>query len=209
MTKRLKSKFRICKKLNRNYNNIWGLSKGESLRSVKVQKKKKKRPSLYGKLLSVKQSFRFFYCNLQEKPFKRMLKQSVKSPLATLDRFVSFLESRLDVALFRSCFVSSMYRSRQLINHGNISVNGKVIRNPGTNLNQLDIIKINESSLKSDVNIQNALSDVKKNFSSRFLSSYLEIDYKTSTMIFLWDPNYKSTYYPIKANYSMIQRFYK
>ena len=41
MTKRLESKFRICKKLNRNYNNIWGLPKGESLRSVKTEKKRK------------------------------------------------------------------------------------------------------------------------------------------------------------------------
>jgi len=50
MTKRLKSKFRICKKLNRNYNNIWGLPKGDSLRSVKIEKRKKKKASLYGKL---------------------------------------------------------------------------------------------------------------------------------------------------------------
>ena len=126
MTKRLKSKFRICKKLNRNYNNIWGLPKGDSLRSVKPQKRKKK-PSLYGKLLGVKQSFRFFYCNLQEKSFKRILKKSVNSPLTTLDRFVSFLESRLDVVLFRSCFASSMHNARQLINHGAVRVNGKMV----------------------------------------------------------------------------------
>lgn len=44
MTKRLESKFRICKKLNRNYNNIWGLPKGESLRSVKNERRKKKKP---------------------------------------------------------------------------------------------------------------------------------------------------------------------
>ena len=149
MTKRLESKFRICKKLNRNYNNIWGLPKGESLRSVKTEKKKKK-PSLYWKLLGVKQSFRFFYCNLQEKSFKRILKQSVESPLTTLDRFVSFLESRLDVILFRSCFVSSMYKSRQLISHGSVSVNGKVVRNPGTNLTQLDIIEIDANLFKNE-----------------------------------------------------------
>lgn len=87
--------------MNRNYNNIWGLPKGESLRSVKNEKKKEEKSSLYGKLLGVKQSFKFFYCNLQEKSFKRILKQSVESPLTTLDRFVSFLESRLDVVLFR------------------------------------------------------------------------------------------------------------
>jgi small subunit ribosomal protein S4 len=209
MTKRLESKFRICKKLNRNYNNIWGLPKGESLRSVKNERRKKKKPSLYGKLLGVKQSFRFFYCNLQEKSFKRLLKQSVESPLTTLDRFVSFLESRLDVVLFRSCFVSSMYKSRQLINHGNVSVNGKLVRNPGTNLAPLDLIEIDENLFKNESKIQSMSNDLKKNFSSRFLPSYLEVDYKTLTIIFLWDPNYKSTHYPIKGNYSIIQRFYR
>jgi len=209
MTNRLKSKFRICKKLNRNYNNIWGLPKGDSLRSVKIEKKRKKKPSLYGKLLSVKQSFRFFYRNLQEKSFKRILKKSVNSPLTTLDRFVSFLESRLDVVLFRSCFVSSMYNARQLVNHGSVRVNGKVVRNPGTNLNQLDIIEVDENLLGYQTKIESIRDGVKKNFPSRFLPSYLEIDYKTLSIVFLWDPNYKSAYYPIKANYNIIQRFYR
>ena len=209
MTKRLKSKFRICKKLNRNYNNIWGLPKADSLRSVKVEKRKKKKVSLYGKLLGVKQSFRFFYCNLQEKSFKRILKKSVNSPLTTLDRFVSFLESRLDVVLFRSCFVSSMYNARQLINHGIVRVNGKVVRNAGTILNQLDIIEIDENLLKHETKIDSIRDGVKKNFSSRFLPPYLEIDYKTLSIVFLWDSNYKSAYYPIKANYNIIQRFYR
>jgi len=209
MTNRLKSKFRICKKLNRNYNNIWGLPKGDSLRSVKIEKKRKKKPSLYGKLLSVKQSFRFFYRNLQEKSFKRILKKSVNSPLTTLDRFVSFLESRLDVVLFRSCFVSSMYNARQLVNHGSVRVNGKVVRNPGTNLNQLDIIEVDENLLGYQTKIESIRDGVKKNFQSRFLPSYLEIDYKTLSIVFLWDPNYKSAYYPIKANYNIIQRFYR
>lgn len=209
MTKRLESKFRICKKLNRNYNNIWGLPKGESLRSVKNEKRKKKKSSLYGKLLGVKQSFKFFYCNLQEKSFKRILKQSVESPLTTLDRFVSFLESRLDVVLFRSCFVSSMFESRQLISHGNVKVNGKVVRNPGSNLIQLDIIEIDVNLFQNESRIQNISNDLRKNFSSRSLPSYLEVDYKTLTIVFLWDPNYKSTYYPINANYSIIQRFYR
>lgn len=209
MTKRLESKFRICKKLNRNYNNIWGLPKGESLRSVKNERKKKKKPSLYGKLLGVKQSFKLFYCNLQEKSFKRILKQSVKSPLTTLDRVVSFLESRLDVILFRSCFVSSMFESRQLISHGNVRVNGKVVCNPGSNLTQLDIIEIDVNIFKNEFKIQNISNDLRKNFSSRSLPSHLEVDYKTLTIVFLWDPNYKSTYYPINVNYSIIQRFYR
>jgi len=63
--------------------------------------------------------------------------------------------------------------------------------------------------LKHETKIDKIRNDVKKNFSSRFLPPYLEIDYKTLSIVFLWDPNYKSAYYPIKANYNIIQRFYR
>lgn len=102
-----------------------------------------------------------------------------------------------------------MFESRQLISHGNVRVNGKVVRNPGSNLIQLDIIEIDVNLFQNESRIQNISNDLRKNFSSRSLPSYLEVDYKTLTIVFLWDPNYKSTYYPINANYSIIQRFYK
>ena len=39
MTKRLLSKYSVCKKLRNPYKNLWGLKKKESLRSV-INKKK-------------------------------------------------------------------------------------------------------------------------------------------------------------------------
>ena len=205
MTKRLESKFRVYKKLSKNYNNIWGLPKGEYLRCSKNGSKKKKKASVYGNLLRVKQSLRYFYCNMQERSFKRILKQSVNSPLTTLDRFVSFLESRLDIVLFRSCFASSLHKSRQMISHGHILVNGKRVRNPSTNLSKLDIVEV-DKTMEYGTSV---LNNLKINFSSRFVPAHLEIDYKTLSVIFLWDPNFEGTYYPIKANYEIIQRFYK
>jgi|TARA_B110000093_G_C12955313_1_gene404674 small subunit ribosomal protein S4 len=209
MTKRLESKFHICKKLNKSYKNIWGLPKGESLRSVKNKKTKKKKVSVYGKLLGVKQALKFFYCNMQEKAFKRVLKRSAKSPLTTLDRFISFLEGRLDVVLFRSSFCSSLYKARQMINHGNVIVNGLKVKDPGTQLFQLDVIELKKSFIIESSENNLILKGIKDNFSSRFLPPHLEIDYKSLSIIFLWDPNYKDTYYPIKANYGIIHRFYR
>jgi small subunit ribosomal protein S4 len=142
---------------------------------------------------------------MQERSFKRILKQSVNSPLTTLDRFVSFLESRLDVVLFRSCFASSLHKSRQMISHGHILVNGKRVRNPSTNLSKLDIVEV-DKTMEYGASVSN---NIKINFSSRFVPAHLEIDYKTLSVIFLWDPNFEGTYYPIKANYEIIQRFYK
>jgi hypothetical protein len=39
--------------------------------------------------------------------------------------------------------------------------------------------------------------------------NYLELDLKNFTIVFLWDSNFKNTYYPIKMNYSNITRYYK
>jgi len=146
---------------------------------------------------------------MQEQAFKRILKKSVKSPLTTLDRFISFLESRLDVVLFRSCFVSSLHQARQMINHGVVLVNGKRVRDAGTRLCQLDIIELKKELIMESVETNNTFTGVKLNFNSRFLPCHLEIDYKSLTIIFLWGPSYKSIYYPIKADHGIIQRFYR
>ena len=196
MTKRATTKYHICKKLCNNYNNVWGLPKGNILKAVKNKRKTKKS---YKKLLTIKQSLKLFYCNIPEKGFKRLLKKSVKSPLTTLDRFVSFVECRLDIVLFRSCLISSLYKARQVINHGAVLVNGKQLKNPGTKLHKADFIECNNNRVDSITNV----------FISRFVPPHLEIDYKTFCIVFLWDPNYKSVYYPIKSNYALIQRFYK
>jgi small subunit ribosomal protein S4 len=211
MTKRLRSKFHICKKLNKNYNNIWGLPKGESLRAVKKNNEKKKRNkvSVYGQLLKTKQCLKYFYCNIQERTFKRILKQSIDSPLATLDKFISLLESRLDIVLFRSCLVSSIYQARQIINHGSVTVNGQVVRNPSTRLSQLDVVELKPEAVTKEIILKRVIDSIKNNFNSRFLPYHLEVDYNILSIVFLWDPSYKQTYYPIKTDYESIQRFYR
>jgi small subunit ribosomal protein S4 len=197
MTKRSTTKYHICKKLCNNYNNVWGLPKGNTFKAVKNKRKIRKS---YKKLLTIKQSLKLFYCNISEKGFKRLLlKKSMKSPLTTLDRFVSILECRLDVVLFRSCLISSLYKVRQVINHGAVLVNGKQLKNPGTKLHNADFIECNNNRVDNITNI----------FISRFVPSHLEIDYKTFCIIFLWCPNYKSIHYHIKSDYKLIQRFYK
>ncbi len=60
MTKRLNAKYSVCKKLKGTYKNLWGLHKKNSFRSV-LNNKKRKRITLFGKLLNIKQSYKFFY----------------------------------------------------------------------------------------------------------------------------------------------------
>lgn len=198
MSKRLKSKYSVCKKLNFVYKNIWGFEKKNFSRSLLINKRKKS--SFFGKLLNIKQSLKFFYSNISESSFKNYISFSTKSPAKTIDKLVSILESRLDTSIFRSCFVSSFYEARQLINHKFVFVNGECVTLVDKKLYAGDLVEIR---------IQKNLN---KNFYNvlltRSLPSNLELDFKNKVFIFLWDTDLKNVYYPIKVDYSAISRYY-
>ena len=44
---------------------------------------------------------------------------------------------------------------------------------------------------------------------SRSIPNYLELDLKNLVIVFLWDTNFKNTYYPLKMKYSNITRYYR
>lgn len=198
MSKRLKSKYSVCKKLNFVYKNIWGFEKKKFSRSLLVSKRK--RSSYFGKLLNIKQSLKLFYSNISEVSFKNYINFSTKSPAKTTDKLVSILESRLDASIFRSCFVSSFHEARQLINHKFVFVNGKCATLVDKKLYAGDVVEI---KIKKSLN---------KNFSNvlltRSLPFNLELDFKNKNFIFLWDTNLRNTYYPIKIDYSAISKYY-
>ena len=199
MTKRFSSKYSVCKKLKNSYKNLWGIKKKDFCRSL--INKKKKRITPFSRLLNIKQSLKFFYCNIGENFFKRCIKSSIKSPSKTIDKLSSILESRVDTVMFRSCLANSFQEARQLINHGFVSVNGLPITTPNKKINKGDIIKIKIKSFNKDLFLRNVLS--------RSIPNYLELDLNNLTVVLLWDVNFKNTYYPVKEKYVDISRYYK
>ena len=199
MTKRILSKYSVCKKLKSRYKNLWGLKKKDTCRSVLSRRKKRLTP--FGKLLDIKQSLRLFYSNLGENSFKRNVKSSLQSPSKTLDKLTSLIESRLDSVIFRSCFVVSFQEARQLISHRFVTVNGIYTISPNKKINKGDIIIIKNYSI-SKTTFLNLIT-------SRSIPNYLELDFKNFTIAFLWDTNFMNCYYPINTNYSNITRYYK
>lgn len=200
MTKRLLSKYSVCKKLKNSYNNLWGMESKDSCRSV-LNKKRKKRLTSFSRLLNIKQSLKFFYSNIGEKSFKNCIKSSIRSPSKTIDKLSSVLESRIDSIVFRSCLVTSFQEARQLINHRFVTVNGNYITSPGKRLSKGDVIRINLKFLNKEVFLKTLLS--------RSIPNFLELDINNLTIILLWDVNFKNTYYPIKEEYSDISRYYR
>ena len=150
MTKRIKSKFRVCKKIHGLHKNLWGIHKATNFRSTKIFKQKvflvnqkKNRLTAFGRYLNTKQILKNFYCNISEQNFQKYISKSIVSKAPCLLRFFSLLESRVDIILFRACLVNSLYMGRQLINHNIVFLNDKAISCLTILAKKNDIISLN------------------------------------------------------------------
>lgn len=110
-----------------------------------------KRESQYGKIelykkqIQEKKKLAFIYGTMSKNSVKRLVKQarnlsSAENPPTR--GLVTLLESRLDVALFRASFFSSIPMARQWINHNKVAVNKNKVRAPNYQLKGGDCIEI-------------------------------------------------------------------
>tara|TARA_B100000780_G_scaffold275196_1_gene241411 strand:+ start:2484 stop:3215 length:732 start_codon:yes stop_codon:yes gene_type:complete len=88
----------------------------------------------YTQVLRSKRRLKLFYGNLSKNYVASAMRKSILRQNAYRNRpdikyfLLGRLESRLDVLLLRSCFVSSLRAARQLISHGHVKVNNKTVK---------------------------------------------------------------------------------
>jgi ribosomal protein S4 len=142
--------------------------------------------------LLVKKSVTLLYGGLLEKYLKKQINIALKKTNYSRKNFgnVNFsfvrnLESRLDTILYRSFFALSIRSARQLITHGHIFVNKKVIKTNSFILKKGDLIEINPRYHKL----------INKNIQDSFIwpvpPKYLVINFQTFQILF--HQNIKST----------------
>lgn len=141
----------------------------------------KKRTKFF-KFFILRQQFRMFYSFIKIKKLKKIILKSLKKK-DSVNTFVYFLESRLDVLLFRLNLVSSVREARQKILHGNVLVNNKIIKKASYNLLENDYL-----SFKKDFIIilkRKLYFNIKKknNFLLKF-PNYIEYDLNNMLFIF-------------------------
>ncbi len=105
---------------------------------------KSKRTSLsdnYKERLIEKQKLRFNY-GVTEKQLQAYYKQSKKRKGSTGSLLLQMLESRLDCIVFRLGFAPTIPSARQLVNHGHILVNKKVVSIPSFICYKKDVISV-------------------------------------------------------------------
>jgi len=99
----------------------------------------------YGVRLEEKQKLKFNY-GLTENQLYRYVKEARRRQGVTSLVLLQLLEMRLDSLCFTLGYAKSIPQARQLVNHGHITVNNKVVSIPSFQCRLNDIIGIKEKS---------------------------------------------------------------
>ena len=100
--------------------------------------------------LIARQTFNYFYGNLQKKVLKNHVKQIYNSAqFRNYKRlFLELFESRLDSVLYRSKFTNSIKEAKQLIAHKHVKVNNRIEKNRSYILHKGDLVQVDTYASK-------------------------------------------------------------
>ena len=110
----------------------------------------------YGVQLREKQKVRRLY-GVLEKQFRNYYKKAAKQKGATGENLLQMLEGRLDNVVYRIGFGATRAESRQLVSHGSILVNDKVVNIASYQVQAGDVVSVREKA-KNQLRIQSAMS---------------------------------------------------
>ncbi len=102
----------------------------------------------YGQQLREKQKVKRIY-GMLEKQFRIYFEKAARQKGVTGEVLLSMLERRLDNAVYRLGFAVNRRQSRQLVNHGHITVNGRKVDIPSFQVRVGDVIAVQEASRRN------------------------------------------------------------
>ena len=120
----------------------------KSTRGAANGRRQGKKLSEYGLQLREKQKAKFIY-GVLEKPFKNYYVKAKQMKGQTGENLMIILESRLDNVVFRAGFARTRREARQIVDHKQLTVNGKCINIPSYRLKAGDVIEVREKCRQS------------------------------------------------------------
>ena len=129
----------------------------------------------YGIRLEEKQKLKFNY-GLNESQLFRYVKEARRRQGVTGLILLQLLEMRLDTLCFNLGFAKSIAQARQLVNHGHITVNKKVVNIPSFQCRLNDIVSVKEKSTSKNLITNNLKNNQVKelSYSLKYNESNLE-----------------------------------
>jgi len=203
MTKRLTSKHKVDRRLKVN---LWGRPKSpfnsRNYPPGQHGKTRRGKPSDYGIQLEAKQKMKFYYGNMNERQFRNIYLKAIQKKGNTSENLVGFLESRLDTIIYRAKFATTVFSSRQLINHGHIIVNGKKVNIPSYSVKTNDVIEVKNKS-KDMAFIAGSLVN-----KEREVPDYIQMDEKNKKAKLIRIPKFSEIPYPAMMEPNLVIEYY-
>lgn len=135
--------------------------------------KNKVKLSEYGLQLRAKQKTKTYY-EVSESQFRKYYEMAYNKTGVTSDLLFGLLETRLDNVAYRMGIGTSRRQSRQLVNYGMFTVNGKKVNIPSYQVRIGDVIKI-----RDDKKDNNTIKVVVETTKSRIVPTWLEMNKDT------------------------------
>jgi len=157
--------------------------------------------SEYGKQLAMKQRIKRIY-GVLEKQFRKHFKEVSKKHGVTGNLLVVRLEMRLDNVIYRMGFADSRNASRQVVNHGLVTLNGKKATIPSMKVSVGDIIAVKDT--KKDKKYFQERIKVLKN--KKDVPTWISLNASTMEGKILAEPEFEDI--GINADPQMVVEFY-
>jgi small subunit ribosomal protein S4 len=149
-----------------------------------------------------KQKLKGYYGNISERQFRRLFMEARRRRGDTAENLIGLLERRLDAVVYRMKFAVSPFASRQLVNHGHISVNGKRVNIASYLVKDNDTIEVRDKAKNMAVIIEASGS------TERDIPDYLEVDQAKFRGKFLRAPKLADVPYPVSMEPNLVVEFY-
>ncbi|MDA0306256.1 MAG: 30S ribosomal protein S4 [Proteobacteria bacterium] len=203
MTKRIKSKYKINRRLGVN---LWGRPKSpvntRDYGPGQHGQRRGRKPSDFGLQLMAKQKLKGYYGSITEKQFRRYYHEATRRKGDTSENLVGILERRLDAVIYRMKFVPTVFAARQFVNHGHIKVNGKRVNIPSYLVNEGDVIEVREKSRELPLVLLAVESP------ERDVPDYMTVNLKKMQGSFDAVPKLADVPYPVTMEPNLVIEFY-
>ena len=203
MTKRASSKHKIDRRLGLN---LWGRPKSPFNRRPygpgQHGQARKRKLSDFGVQLAAKQKLKKYYGDITEKQFKKIYQEASRQRGDTSQILIELLERRLDAVVFRLKFAPTVFAARQLVNHGHVLVNGKVVDKKSYQVKDGDEISLQQTSQNIPMIIQTLSSN------ERDVPEYLQLEISKCLGKFVRGPQLTDVPYPVQMEPNLVVEFY-
>lgn len=202
MSKRLKSKYKINRRLRCN---LWGRPKSPVNRreyGPGQHGQRRRKPSDYSTQLQAKQKLKGYYGNIGEKQFHRYYEDAERYKGDTSENLVGLLERRLDATIYRAKFVPTVFSARQFINHGHVRVNGKRVNIPSFQLKEGDVVEVRDKS-KAMALVLEAMASTERD-----IPEYISVDERKMSATFVRVPALEDVPYPVQMEPNLVIEYY-